>query len=86
MPLETKGNALLGSVDKVAFYNGTVYIADCGSRKIVAWDMKGKLRFLIDRQGRGPGEYLEVKSFSVDSDNLYILDNFDCVDFDIDNE
>lgn len=76
LPLETNGNTLLGSVDKVEFYDGMVYIADYSTRKIVAYDMNGKLRFVLDRQGRGPGEYLEIKSFSVDSDNLYILDNF----------
>lgn len=37
--------------------------------------MNGKLCFVLDRQGRGPGEYLEVKSFTVDADNLYVLDN-----------
>ena len=76
LPLETNANTLLGSVDKVEFYDGTVYIADYSTRKVVAYDMTGKLRFVLDRQGRGPGEYLEIKSFSVDSDNLYILDNF----------
>lgn len=76
LPLETNANTLLGSVDKVEFYDGTIYIADYSTRKVVAYDMTGKLRFVLDRQGRGPGEYLEIKSFSVDSDNLYILDNF----------
>ncbi len=75
LPLESGDNTLLGSVDKVAFYNDLIYIADYSSRKILTYDMKGNLRFVLDRQGRGPGEYLEIKSFSVDSDNLYILDN-----------
>lgn len=59
LPLETNANTLLGSVDKVEFYDGTVYIADYSTRKVVAYDMTGKLRFVLDRQGRGPGEYLE---------------------------
>ena len=75
LPLEAGDNTLLGSVDKVAFYNDLIYIADYSSRKILAYDMNGKLCFVLDRQGRGPGEYLEVKSFTVDSDNLYVLDN-----------
>ncbi len=75
LPLESGDNTLLGSVDKVAFYNDLIYIADYRSRKILAYDMNGKLCFVLDRQGRGPGEYLEVKSFTVDADNLYVLDN-----------
>lgn len=75
LPLGSSEGVLFGSVDKVAFHNDLIYIADYTSKKIVAYDMNGTLRFVIDRQGRGPGEYLEIKSFSVDSDNLYVLDN-----------
>ena len=36
LPLEAGDNTLLGSVDKVAFYNDLIYIADYSSRKILA--------------------------------------------------
>ena len=31
---------------------------------------------MIDRQGRGSGEYLQIKSFAVDDSCLYVLDTF----------
>lgn len=76
LPLDSGDGTLFGSVDKVAFCNDLIYVADYSAKKIVVYDMDGAIRFVLDRQGRGPGEYLEIKSFSVDSDNLYILDNF----------
>jgi hypothetical protein len=76
LPLDSGNGILIGSVDKVAFCNDLIYIADYSTRKIVVYDMNGKFRFVLDRQGRGPGEYLEIKSFTVDSNNLYVLDNF----------
>lgn len=76
LPLETNDYALLGSVDKIVFCNDKIYVADYSTRKIVVYGMNGTLSFVLDRQGRGPGEYLEIQSFSVSSGDLYILDNF----------
>ncbi len=76
LPLDSGDGILFGSVDKIAFCNDLIYVADYRAKRMVVYDMDGAVRFVLDRQGRGPGEYLEIKSFSVDSDNLYVLDNF----------
>lgn len=87
LPLESTGDEIFRNIDKMLFRNGLIYIADYRSAKVIAYGMDGKTSFVIDRKGRGPGEYLDIKSFTVDDRFLYILDNFnrrislyDCMD------
>ena len=76
LPLDADGDAVFRNIDKISFENGLIYIADYKSGKIIAYTLKGDIDFVLDRKGRGPGEYLDIKSFTVDSDCMYILDNF----------
>lgn len=76
LPLDSSGNAVFRNIDKMLFENGLLYVADYRLSKVIAYTMQGQVAFVIDRKGRGPGEYLDVKSFTVDDKCLYILDNF----------
>ena len=75
LPLEFSEAAAFRRADKLLFRNGLIYVGDFGSRKIVAYDMTGRVSFVIHRHGRGPGEYLEMKSFTADDRNVYVVDN-----------
>lgn len=75
LPLEFSEAAAFRRADKLLFRNGLIYVGDFGSRKIVAYDMAGRVSFVIHRHGRGPGEYLEMKSFTADDRNVYVVDN-----------
>ena len=75
LPLEFSEAARFRNADKLRFRNGLIYLGDFGSRKLIAYDSLGRVSFVIDRHGRGPGEYLEMKSFTVDDRNVYIVDN-----------
>ena len=72
---ENEDNAF-GNVDKVVVENDMLYVGDFRNKKIVSFYMNGDPGFVIDAQGRGPGEYLEIHSFSVDKNHVYILDNY----------
>ena len=85
LPLDADGDAVFRNIDKISFENGLIYIADYKSGKIIVYTTEGDIDFVLDRKGRGPGEYLDIKSFTVDSDCLYILDNFNRKIFVYDN-
>ena len=74
--LYSDADAMFKNADKLIIENDLIYIADYKSKKIIAYGMDGSVGFVLDRLGRGPGEYLEIKSFTVNDACLYILDNF----------
>jgi len=63
------------SIDKLLVRNDMIYVLDRRLARVFVFGMDGDLRFSIKRRGRGPGEYLEAHSFSVDDKYVYILDN-----------
>ena len=77
LPLEMTDEAVFSVADKTVFRNGLVYIFDFRNSRIVVYDdSTGEVRFVIDRRGRGPGEYLEIRSFAVNDRYLYTVDNY----------
>lgn len=73
--LDSDSEANFRNIDKLVIDNERIYIGDFSSQKIVAYKMDGSLDFVLDKKGRGPGEYLSMKSYCVYDNNLYILDN-----------
>lgn len=77
LPLEITEKAAFAVADKVMFRNGMIYIFDFKNSKIVVYDDRtGEIRFVIDRRGRGPGEYLEIRSCAVNDKYIYTVDNY----------
>lgn len=76
LPLESSDNSMLFNVDKLIFKNEMFYLADFHSNKIVTYDREGSLKYVLDKRGEGPQEYLEIKNFAVDSLCLYTIDNY----------
>lgn len=76
LPLETGDSCFFRNADKILFENNLIYIADYRSGQILIYEMDGSLYAVLDRKGRGRGEYLDMMSFTVDSDYIYVLDNF----------
>ena len=76
LKLQDKDEALLAYVDKLVCREDMIYLGDFSNHKIVVYDTAGMFQYVIDRQGRGRGEYLQIKSFAVDDSCLYVLDTF----------
>ena len=74
--MEDKDEALLAYVNKMVCREDKIYLGDFSNHKIVVYDTIGRFQYVIDRQGRGSGEYLQIKSFAVDDSCLYVLDTF----------
>jgi len=77
VPLETKQNALLGSVTKINSYNGNIYISD--KQKIVEFKFDNDKKFakiikVLNNIGRGPGEYLSITDFTFDDKYIFLYD------------
>lgn len=73
--LEANENSLFSQINKMIIKDGKMYIGDFSRARVVVFDLEGNFIFGINKRGRGPGEYLGVKSFTVDENYLYIMDD-----------
>ena len=74
--LEVTEESLLGRIERVIIFNDKIYVHDPLSHSIFIFDYpSGEYIFKISARGRGPGEYLRISSFNVNSENkIEILD------------
>lgn len=72
--LELTPNSIIGNYDKILFKNDTIFILEKSNsqQSIFAFNMKGKFLFKVDEKGNGPGEYIQIDDFYVDSKGKYI--------------
>lgn len=74
IPLETKKECLIGKIIKTKIYKGKMFILD-ELKSLFVFNTNGKFLYEIGKRGKGPGEYLELRDFDIDSNgNVYILD------------
>jgi hypothetical protein len=66
--------ALVGDIIKK--YDNRFYLLDKKQRVIFAFDDKGNEIFQIKRQGRGPGEYLNIFDFFLLDNQLHLVTSF----------
>lgn len=55
---------LLGDLEKVEIKDNRIYVLDAFD-KIVCYDMQGRVLFVLDARGGGPGEYASIADFAV---------------------
>ena len=74
--LETNEHCLIGRVSKSLIRQNKIYVADFNNAiALFVFDLQGKHLFTIDRRGKGPGEYLKITDFDIDTNgNIYIYD------------
>ena len=74
VPLETKGNSIVGKIDKLIFSNDRIFISDSEiTHSILCFDLSGQFLFRIQERGRGPNQYLTLTSFDVDSEREEVI-------------
>lgn len=76
LPLKLTQEALFRNIDKMLCENGMMYIGDFRTRKITVCNMSGNVNFVLNKFGNGEEEYQEIRNFTVDKNNIYILDNY----------
>jgi len=73
--LETTEESLVQWIDKVEFYNDTIFVLDSRQSIVFVFDSTGKYISKIDRKGRSGEEYLSVSDFFIDGSNrIYVYD------------
>ena len=76
IPLETADDILMGDIKSIKIYDDTYFILD--SRNVIfRFDKDGRFLSRIARQGRGRGEYLDIRSIDVSGDEVYVLSSFE---------
>ena len=73
--LETKDECLISDPQKViVFDNKKIFVQDF-DKNLLIFDINGKFISKVGKKGRGPGEYIQLAGFDIDSvGNIYILD------------
>jgi hypothetical protein len=74
IPLETNDNCLIKGIRKIVFDSQRIFIFDPnGNNKILIFDNKGKFMNKVGNIGQGPGEYIELYDFCIDSASRQIF-------------
>ena len=75
--LETNKNVLLGKVNDMQIYKGWIFVLDRDHNVgVYTFDKEGKYIRKYGNRGFGPGEYLSVSDFTIDTENsiIYLMD------------
>lgn len=65
----------LSCVSDCKIWGDRIYILDERMKKLVAFDFTGNAVMSLSRQGRGPGEFLQISYFDIDQEgNIYVVD------------
>ena len=72
--LQTEGQQIIGGIDKIIVEDNLIYVGDYKAQKISVFNREGYQLRVLAKQGRGPGEYLGIQSFSVNNNSLYVMD------------
>lgn len=72
--LETNPDCLIGSIDKILFFNDKILIIENLQRKsVLMFNDNGKFVKKIGTEGRGPGEYVTIRDVALDINNKSIV-------------
>lgn len=75
--LETHPDGLFNMVEKLVVQDDKIFILDFRNcKQVFVFDTTGKFLFPVGALGRAPGEFLETRNFTVDSNYIYVIDNF----------
>lgn len=72
--LETKPDCLIGSIDKILFFNDKILIIENLQRmSVLMFTDSGRFVKKIGTEGRGPGEYTSLRDVALDTKNKRIV-------------
>lgn len=75
IPLEDRDDCLVGKVSKLILQNDLIYIADELNQSVFVFDLNGKFVSRIHAEGSGPGEYVNITSFTVLGQDIVVFDH-----------
>lgn len=68
---------LLGDISQISFTEDRIYVLDGTSNinQLYVYSRSGVPLFRVGHKGRGPGEYIEIRSFLVSSEYIFVHDD-----------
>lgn len=73
IPLETTDSSVMGDIMKVIGAKDHIFVAPWNGKSIFVFNRAGKYLSRIDKEGRGPGEYLRISDFMVTTEPQEIV-------------
>ncbi|WP_347144592.1 MULTISPECIES: 6-bladed beta-propeller [Parabacteroides] len=75
IPLETTPESLIRDITQIKFFEDRYYIHDYRRSQIFVFDREGRFQFALNGKGDGPGQYLNLSDFAIDTArrNLVVL-------------
>ena len=70
--LELNEDNPIGPVDQIEVVDNIIYLSD--GKTLFQYSLDGKYLCSLNRHGRGPSEYINIKKFYVHNDYIYIID------------
>lgn len=72
--LELDPHNPIGNIKQLIYANNSYYILDNLTNKVFKYDIEGNFIFVINKNGKGPGEYTKIASISINTiDSLLII-------------
>ena len=71
--LKTPSSVIIKSINDIQISNGNIFILEGLSNKVMVFDMNGNFKKQIGKIGRGPNEYLSLRSFCLDQNDEDLL-------------
>jgi hypothetical protein len=75
IPLETNSNSILGTLTKGIIKENKILIFDSRNRFLKVFDENGRFLNQVGTKGNGPGEYTDLRDFTVVENDIWCLDN-----------
>ena len=73
LPLDTDDDYLITQIVNLKIQDSLIYIND-DYKRLLVFDLRGKFMRQIGVRGQGPGEYLEMRDWIIDNNQIEILD------------
>ena len=70
--LKLPSDSVIGEINRIRYDNNLIYISD--KRTMFIFSNSGELLSSFTKRGRGPGEYSSITDFTVDGNEIIILD------------
>ena len=72
--LETNNDCLIGRIDELQVFDGCIYVLDMYfAKSLLTFDKDGRFIRKIGGIGNGPGEYIKLLDFTLDTENRFIF-------------
>ena len=73
IPLETNENSLIKRIDRLIIHENKIYILDQDLKSIFMFNENGIYINKIFNVGKGPGEYVQLRDFTITDDSHIVL-------------